>query len=86
MKDYTYQGIVLEEVPETLEGGDQPKRMNIFLKDDLVSPLTEKKTNPGSKINMVGIIKEVPIILRTGSSSSGFRSSICIICATTLVK
>ncbi len=66
------QGIVLEEVPESLEGGEQPKRINILLKDDLVSPLSEKKTNPGSKITIVGITKEVPIILRTGSKSTRF--------------
>ena len=66
------QGIVLEEVPESLEGGEQPKRINIFLKDDLVSPLSEKRTNPGSKISISGIIKEVPIILRTGSKSTRF--------------
>ena len=28
------QGIVLEEAPEELEGGEQPKRMNILLKND----------------------------------------------------
>lgn len=66
------QGIVLEEVPENLEGGEQPKRVNILLKDDLVSPLSEKKTNPGSKINVIGVIKEVPIILRSGSKSTRF--------------
>jgi|TARA_Y100000310_G_C20691767_1_gene822747 replicative DNA helicase Mcm len=66
------QGIVLEEVPESLEGGEQPKRINILLKDDLVSPLSEKKTNPGSKISVVGVIKEVPIILKTGSKSTRF--------------
>ena len=66
------QGLVLEEVPESLEGGEQPKRINIFLRDDLVSPLSERKTNPGSKISIVGIVKEVPIILRTGSKSTRF--------------
>lgn len=66
------QGIVLEEVPESLEGGEQPKRINIFLKNDLVSPLSERKTNPGSNITIVGTIKEVPIILRTGSTSTTF--------------
>jgi replicative DNA helicase Mcm len=66
------QGMVLEEIPESLEGGEQPKRMNIFLKDDLVSPLSEKRTGPGSKIIVVGIIKEVPIILRTGGKSTRF--------------
>ena len=66
------QGIVLEEVPENLEGGEQPKRVNILLKDDLVSPLSEKKTNPGSKIIVVGTINEVPIILKSGSKSTRF--------------
>ena len=41
------QAIVLEEVPEQLEGGAQPKRINVFLQNDLVSPLSEKRTNPG---------------------------------------
>ena len=66
------QGLVLEEAPENLEGGEQPKRINVFLKDDLVSPISEKKTSPGSKIKVVGAIKEVPIILRTGSKSTRF--------------
>jgi len=66
------QGLVLEEAPENLEGGEQPKRMNVFLKDDLVSPLSEKKTSPGAKISVVGMIKEVPIILRTGTKSTRF--------------
>jgi replicative DNA helicase Mcm len=66
------QGIVLEEAAEDLDGGEQPKRMNVFLKDDLVSPLSEKKTSPGSKIGIVGSIKEVPIVLRTGAKSTRF--------------
>jgi len=66
------QGIVLEENPELLEGGEQPKRINIFLKGDLVSPLSERHTSPGSKIQIVGQIKEVPIILRSGSKSTRF--------------
>lgn len=67
------QGIVLEEVPESLEGGAQPKRINVLLKNDLVSPLSEKRTNPGSKINIVGITTEVPIILKTGTKSTRFE-------------
>ncbi len=64
------QGIVLEEVPEDLEGGEQPKRINILLKDDLVSPISERKTQPGSKIKVVGMIKEIPIVLRSGTKST----------------
>src|SRR3989344_4854908 len=46
------QGIVLEEASEDLEGGDQPKRMNVFLKNDLVSPLNEKRCSPGNKVKI----------------------------------
>ncbi|MBN2368559.1 minichromosome maintenance protein MCM [Candidatus Woesearchaeota archaeon] len=60
------QKIVLEEAPEDLEGGEQPKRLDIFLKSDLVSPISEKKTNPGSKVIIHGILKEVPIPAKEG--------------------
>lgn len=66
------QKIVLEEAPEDLEGGEQPKRLNILLQKDLVSPMSDKKTNPGSKIVVTGIVKEVPITLATGGQSTRF--------------
>ncbi len=66
------QKIVLEEAPEDLEGGEQPKRMNVFLKADLVSPMSEKKTNPGSKIQVSGILKEVPIVAKEGGRLTRF--------------
>jgi replicative DNA helicase Mcm len=66
------QKIVLEEAPEQLEGGSQPKRLDVFLQADLVSPLSEKKTNPGSKIIINCVINEVPIILRSGGTSIRF--------------
>jgi len=66
------QGIALEEASEDLDGGEQPKRMNILLKYDLVSPISEKRTNPGSKIRITGILKEVPIIARDGGKSTRF--------------
>jgi len=66
------QSIVIEEAHENLEGGEQPKRINVLLKDDLVSPLSEKRTSPGSKVKVVGIIKEVPIISRSGAKSTKF--------------
>lgn len=66
------QKIVLEESPENLVGGEQPKRLNIFLKKDLVSPITEKKTNPGSKLIIIGEIKEVPITLSSGGKSTRY--------------
>jgi replicative DNA helicase Mcm len=66
------QKLVLEESSEDLDGGEQPKRINIFLKNDLVSPISEKKTNPGSKITITGVLKEVPITLATGGKSTRF--------------
>ena len=67
------QGMVLEESPEALEGGEQPKRINILLKEDLVSPITEKKTNPGSKITVTGTLKEIPVQLKSGGQSTRFE-------------
>ncbi len=66
------QGIALEESSEDLEGGEQPKRMNILLKNDLVSPISEKRTNPGSKIRITGRLKEVPILAKDGGKSTRF--------------
>lgn len=66
------QKIVLEEAPEDLDGGEQPKRVSIFLKNDLVSPLFDKKTNPGSKIIVTGILKEIPVVLNSGGISIRF--------------
>jgi replicative DNA helicase Mcm len=66
------QGLVLEESPENLKGGMQPKRMNVFLKDDLVSPISEKKTAPGSKVKVCGFVKEVPIVAKSGGKLTRF--------------
>ena len=66
------QRIVLEESQYNLDGGDHAKRMDIFLKQDLVSPLTDRKTNPGTKILINGIVKEVPITLKEGGQSIRF--------------
>ncbi|MBU0470244.1 MAG: ATP-binding protein [Nanoarchaeota archaeon] len=66
------QGLVLEETSDDLDGA-QPKRINVFLKDDLVSPFTERKTSPGSRIRLVGWVTEVPIALRSGGQSTKYE-------------
>jgi replicative DNA helicase Mcm len=66
------QGIVLEEATGDLEGGEQPKRINVYLRDDLVSPITEKRTNPGTSIRVVGIVKEIPKTARDGGKMTKF--------------
>ncbi|MBT3836106.1 minichromosome maintenance protein MCM [Candidatus Woesearchaeota archaeon] len=65
------QGVVLEEAPDELDGA-QPKRINVFLKDDLVAPLSERKTSPGSRVRLVGTITEVPITLRSGGKATKY--------------
>lgn len=66
------QRLVVEEAPEDLEGGAQPKRLSVFLKEDLVEPKMEKKTTPGNKVSVVGIVKEIPIILKSGVTSTRY--------------
>jgi len=63
------QRLIVEEAPEDLQGGEQPKRLAVFLKEDLVEPIMEKKTTPGSKIRVNGVIKEVPVMLKSGAQS-----------------
>lgn len=66
------QRIVIEESPESLMGGEQPRRMQVFLKEDLVEPKMEEKTTPGSKVKIIGILKEIPMPLPTGSIQTRF--------------
>jgi len=66
------QRLVIEEAPESLTGGEQPRRLSVFLKEDLVEPGMEEKTTPGSKVKILGILKEVSIPLPTGAISTRF--------------
>lgn len=66
------QRLVIEESPDSLEGGEQPRRINVFLKEDLVEPKMEERTTPGSKVRLYGILKEVPVPIQTGAISTRF--------------
>ena len=70
------QRLVIEESPESLSGGEQPKRINVFLKEDLVEPKMEEKTTPGSRVKIIGVLKEVPVPLNTGGLSTRFELAI----------
>lgn len=63
------QRLVVEESPEALVGGEQPRRMNIFVKEDLVEPKMEERTTPGSKVKVLGILNEVSVPLPLGVST-----------------
>jgi replicative DNA helicase Mcm len=66
------QGLVLEESSERLTGGEQPKRVKVFLSNDLTSSEMDFLTNPGNKIIVVGIPIEIPLELHGGVKSIKF--------------
>jgi replicative DNA helicase Mcm len=70
------QRLVVEESPESLSGGEQPKKINVFVKEDLVEPQMEDKTTPGSRIKVIGVLKEVPVPLASGGVSTRFELAI----------
>src|SRR3989338_11347641 len=57
------QRLVVEEAHESLSGGEQPKKINVFVKEDLVEPKMEEKTTPGSRVMAIGVLKEVAVPL-----------------------
>ncbi len=65
------QRIVVEETPEQLHADVQPRRLSIFLTNDLVEPKIEKKTTPGTRVVINGTVKETPIRDR-GTTSTKF--------------
>jgi len=70
------QRIVIEESSDNLLGGEQPKRMQIFLKEDLVDPRMEERTTPGSRVKIIGVLKEVSIPTATGGIQTRFDLAI----------
>ncbi len=66
------QRLEIEESPDSLDGGEQPKRISVYVSEDLLEPQLEKRRYPGNKISVVGIIKEVPVLLRTGGQSTKY--------------
>lgn len=70
------QRIVIEEAPDMLSGGAQPKRIDVFLKEDLVDPKMEERTTPGSRAKVIGVLKEVPVPLPSGGLSTRFQLAI----------
>ncbi|UCD03667.1 MAG: minichromosome maintenance protein MCM [Candidatus Woesearchaeota archaeon] len=66
------QRIVLEESPESLLGGEQPKRIPVFLSEDLLDPKLERRRYPGNKVEVVGVVKEVPVHVKSGAKSTTY--------------
>ena len=66
------QQLIIEESPESLDGGEQPKRIRCMLSDDLLEPSEERRRFPGNKVKLVGIVREVPVTTQGGSQSTQF--------------
>jgi len=70
------QALTIEEASDNLSGSEQPKRMKILLKEDLVDPQMEMRTTPGSRIKVIGFLKEVAISSATGALMTRFDLAI----------
>ncbi|MBT6690233.1 minichromosome maintenance protein MCM [archaeon] len=70
------QVLTIEEASDNLYGGEQPKRMTIFLKEDLVDPTMEMRTTPGSRVKIIGILKEIAISTGRGAMLTRFDLAI----------
>src|SRR3989338_3330371 len=46
--------------PFEITTGEQPGEITVLLKEDLTTPKMQKKTDPGSNLKLVGIVKEIP--------------------------
>lgn len=55
------QRLILEEPPDQLERGEQPRRVTVFLRGDLCEPKMERRTTPGNRVIVTGIVKELPL-------------------------
>jgi len=66
------QRVVVEESTENIGGESQPRRLGCFLTEDLVEPKIEKKTAPGTRVTVIGVVRELPIIERGGTKTTRF--------------
>ena len=70
------QVLVIEEASDNLSGGEQPKRINIFLQEDLVDPTMEMRTTPGSRVKIIGVLKEIALSSASGGKLTRFDIAI----------
>jgi len=58
-KLYDARWIAVEE-PFEITTGERPSEIMVYLKEDLTSPKMQTKTDPGNRLKIIGILKEVP--------------------------
>jgi len=66
-KLYDARWIAIEELFEITEG-ERPSEIRIFLKEDLTTPRMQNKTEPGNRIKIVGVLKQMPKRFKGGRS------------------
>lgn len=64
------QRIYLEESSDDLEGSEQPKRIQVYLKKDLTDINIEQRTAPGTYVIINGILKEMFQTTKSGGQST----------------
>lgn len=62
------QVISLEESHDSLDHSGQPKKVGVLLTEDLTEPIMEKKTTPGSRVTVIGVLSEIERI-KNGAKS-----------------
>ncbi|MCS7094072.1 MAG: minichromosome maintenance protein MCM [Candidatus Aenigmarchaeota archaeon] len=58
-KYYDTRWIVIEE-PFEITSGERPSDLIVYLKEDLVTPKMQYKTDPGNRIRVTGVLKQLP--------------------------
>ncbi len=58
-KLYDARWITIEE-PAEITSGERPSNVMVYLKEDLTSPRMQNRTDPGNRIKIVGVLKELP--------------------------
>lgn len=57
-KLYDARWVAIEE-PFEITSGERPSEMMVFLKEDLTLPRMQNKTDPGNRIKIVGVLKQL---------------------------
>ncbi|MDY6778412.1 MAG: minichromosome maintenance protein MCM [Candidatus Nanohaloarchaea archaeon] len=52
------QILTVEENPENIEGAEQPRKIGVYLRQDLVDPEFQSRVIPGNKIHLTGVLEE----------------------------
>ena len=66
-KLYDARWLVIEELYEATTG-ERPLNIKVYLKEDLTSPKLQNLTDPGNRIRVVGIMKELPKRMKNTNS------------------